>query len=189
MIERWGLRFGSTEKWPRRPWEEMPRPSHIACSNHDAPTISGASRSKVRFAKSGLTAYLGFMPKPFEFCIPTRRQSCRPAKNGCTKSSVTVTGCASSATAIACAWITKSGDDYTKRYPLIVEAARRIRTTQFIVDGEAVVLGVDGRSSFEDLHSGKTNDEVQLYAFDLIEMGGDDLRACASRCARRTSRG
>jgi bifunctional non-homologous end joining protein LigD len=26
------------------------------------------------------------------------------------------------------------------------------------------------------LHSGKYNDEVQLYAFDILAMGGDDLR-------------
>jgi bifunctional non-homologous end joining protein LigD len=39
---------------------------------------------------------------------------------------------------------TRNGYDWTSRYPLIVEAARRIRTSQFVLDGEAVVLGVDG---------------------------------------------
>jgi bifunctional non-homologous end joining protein LigD len=39
---------------------------------------------------------------------------------------------------------TRNGYDWTSRYPLIVEAARRIRTKQFILDGEAVLLGVDG---------------------------------------------
>jgi ATP-dependent DNA ligase len=58
-----------------------------------------------------------------------------------------------------------------------VEAARKMRITQFIEGDEAVVLGVDGRSSFEDLRSGKFDDEVQLYTFDLIAMDGDDPRA------------
>jgi bifunctional non-homologous end joining protein LigD len=39
---------------------------------------------------------------------------------------------------------TRNGYDWTSRYPLIVEAARRIRTKQFVLDGEAGLLGVDG---------------------------------------------
>ena len=50
------------------------------------------------------------------------------------------------------------------------------RAHQFVVDGEAVVLGVDGISDFDALHSGRHNDEVQLYAFDILAMDGDDLR-------------
>jgi bifunctional non-homologous end joining protein LigD len=33
-----------------------------------------------------------------------------------------------------------------------------------------------GYSDFNALHSGKHNDEVQLVAFDLLAMEGDDLR-------------
>jgi ATP-dependent DNA ligase len=44
------------------------------------------------------------------------------------------------------------------------------------LDGEAVVLGVDGISDFNALHFGKHNDEVQLCAFDVLAMDGDDLR-------------
>ena len=36
--------------------------------------------------------------------------------------------------------------------------------------------GVDGRSDFNGLHSRKHNDEVQFYAFDMLALGGDDLR-------------
>jgi bifunctional non-homologous end joining protein LigD len=39
---------------------------------------------------------------------------------------------------------TRNGNDWTSRYPLIVEAALRDRQTSFVVDGEAVLLGVDG---------------------------------------------
>jgi bifunctional non-homologous end joining protein LigD len=72
--------------------------------------------------------------------------------------------------------VSRSGHDFTDRYPWIVEAARKIKRTQFILDGEAVVLGVDGISSFDALHSTRQDDEVQLYAFDLLALDGDDLR-------------
>jgi bifunctional non-homologous end joining protein LigD len=73
--------------------------------------------------------------------------------------------------------ITRGGYNWTKRYPWIVEAALKNRYKQFVIDGEAVILGVDGISDFNALHSGKFNHEVQLYAFDVLAMGGDDLRA------------
>jgi len=50
------------------------------------------------------------------------------------------------------------------------------RIKQFVIDGEAVVLGVDGVSDFNALHSGKHGAEVQLCAFDIMALDGDDLR-------------
>lgn len=35
---------------------------------------------------------------------------------------------------------------YTKRFPWIVEVTRKLRQTRFVIDGEAVLLGVDGVS-------------------------------------------
>ena len=72
--------------------------------------------------------------------------------------------------------ITRDGYVWTKRYPWIVEAALKNRIKQFVIDGEAVVLGVDGISDFNALHSGRHNEEVQLCAFDVLAMGGDDMR-------------
>jgi bifunctional non-homologous end joining protein LigD len=72
--------------------------------------------------------------------------------------------------------ITRGGYDWTKRYSWIVEAALKNRHKQFVLDGEAVILGVDGISDFNALHSGNFNHEVQLYAFDVLAMNGDDLR-------------
>ncbi len=45
-----------------------------------------------------------------------------------------------------------------------------------MIDGEAVLLGVDGISDFNGLHSRRHDDEVQLYAFDILALGGEDLR-------------
>ena len=39
-----------------------------------------------------------------------------------------------------------------------------------------MLLGVDGISDFSGLHSRRHNDEVQLYAFDILALEGDDLR-------------
>ena len=76
--------------------------------------------------------------------------------------------------------ITRNGHNWTERYPWIVEAALKNRIKQFLIDGEAVVLGVDGIADFNALHSRRHDDEVQLYAFDILALDGDDLRGLPS---------
>ena len=73
--------------------------------------------------------------------------------------------------------LTMNGHDWADRYPWIVETALKLRPKQFAIDGEAVVLGAEGMSDFEALHSRKHDGEVQLYAFDLLALEGDELRA------------
>jgi ATP-dependent DNA ligase len=51
--------------------------------------------------------------------------------------------------------MTRGGYNFADRYPWIVEAARKVRQTRFVIDGEAVVLGVDGVADFDALHSRK----------------------------------
>jgi bifunctional non-homologous end joining protein LigD len=51
--------------------------------------------------------------------------------------------------------ITRGGCNWTKRYPWITEAARKVRQKRFVIDGEAVVLGVDSIADFNALHSRK----------------------------------
>jgi bifunctional non-homologous end joining protein LigD len=72
--------------------------------------------------------------------------------------------------------ITRGGHDWTRRFPWIVEAALRNRSPRFVIDGEAVILGVNGISDFNALHAGKQNVEVQLCAFDVLAIDGDDVR-------------
>jgi bifunctional non-homologous end joining protein LigD len=71
---------------------------------------------------------------------------------------------------------TRNGHDWTRRFPWIAAAALKNREQHFVIDGEAVVLGVDGVSDFNALHSRKHDAEVQLYAFDVLALGGEDLR-------------
>ena len=80
--------------------------------------------------------------------------------------------------------LTRNGHNWADRYPWIVESALKNRTGHFVIDGEAVILGVDGRSDFDALHSGRHNEEVQLYAFDMLAGDGDDIRQLPLQCAR-----
>jgi bifunctional non-homologous end joining protein LigD len=48
----------------------------------------------------------------------------------------------------------------------------RLRSHSYIIDGEAVAHDDNGVASF-DLSA---NERIFLYAFDLIELNGDDLR-------------
>jgi bifunctional non-homologous end joining protein LigD len=74
---------------------------------------------------------------------------------------------------------TRRGYDWTDRFPLIVEAACRLRATSFVLDGEGMILRPDGVSDFDALHDRRRDREVQLLAFDLVELDGEDLRADA----------
>jgi bifunctional non-homologous end joining protein LigD len=71
----------------------------------------------------------------------------------------------------------RPGNDLTHRFPLIVEAIASLRLRSCIIDGEAVACGQDGIANFERIRYRRNDDSVFLYAFDLIEFDGEDLRA------------
>src|ERR1700688_2989447 len=77
--------------------------------------------------------------------------------------------------------ITRGGHDWTKRFPWIAEAALRNRRKQFVIDGEAVILGVDGIADFNALHSGRQNAEVQFCAFDVLAVDGGRRALCEQK--------
>ena len=58
--------------------------------------------------------------------------------------------------------------------PIVEALARRSRSC--ILDGEAVACGEDGIALFERIRYQRHDGSVFLYAFDLIELNGDDLR-------------
>ena len=70
----------------------------------------------------------------------------------------------------------RPGNDLTQRFPLIVEALARLRASSCTIDGEAVACGDDGVSSFDRIRYRRHDGSVFLYAFDLIELTGDDRR-------------
>ena len=83
---------------------------------------------------------------------------------------------------------TRGGYDWADRFPAIVEAASRLRTPSFLIDGEVVVCRDDGVSDFDALRSRRHDHEVTQIAFDLIELQGDDLRNQKLIDRKQTSR-
>jgi bifunctional non-homologous end joining protein LigD len=72
---------------------------------------------------------------------------------------------------------TRRGHDWTDRYPAIAAAAAtKLRAKSFTLDGEAVVSGPDGVAVFDALHRRHRAADATLYAFDLLELNGKDLR-------------
>src|SRR5262245_54680056 len=72
--------------------------------------------------------------------------------------------------------LTRRGHDWTNRFPLIAQAAVALKARSFLLDGEAVACDRDGRPSFDRLRYRRGDGTVFLYAFDLLELNGDDLR-------------
>jgi ATP-dependent DNA ligase len=70
----------------------------------------------------------------------------------------------------------RPGNELTHRFPLLVEALARLRARSCIIDGEAVACGEDGIALFERIRYRRHDDSVFMWAFDLIELNGEDLR-------------
>jgi ATP-dependent DNA ligase len=70
----------------------------------------------------------------------------------------------------------RPGNDLTHRFPLIVEALGNLRSRSCIIDGEAVACGDDGIASFDRIRYRRHDADVFMWAFDLIELNGDDVR-------------
>ncbi len=69
-----------------------------------------------------------------------------------------------------------NGNDWAPRSPLIVEAVNRLKVRSCLIDGEAVVCDDNGLAVFERLRRKREGRHVFLYAFDLLEFDGTDLR-------------
>jgi bifunctional non-homologous end joining protein LigD len=74
----------------------------------------------------------------------------------------------------------RPGNDLTDRFHLIVETLKNLRTRSCIIDGEAVACDDNGLAVFDRTRYRRHDGKVFLYAFDLIELGGDDPRRAAS---------
>jgi bifunctional non-homologous end joining protein LigD len=72
--------------------------------------------------------------------------------------------------------LTRNGHDWAPRYPLIVEAVDRLKVRSCLIDGEAVACNENGLAVFERLRLKPSGKHIFLYAFDLLELDGQDLR-------------
>ncbi len=73
---------------------------------------------------------------------------------------------------------TRSGQDWTARFPGIAQAMAKLPARSALLDGEAVALDTRGRSNFQKLQRalGGADTSLALYAFDLLALDGWDLR-------------
>jgi bifunctional non-homologous end joining protein LigD len=73
--------------------------------------------------------------------------------------------------------LTRRGIDWTTRYPAIAAAMAALACRSCLIDGEVVICGEDGMPVFDRLRYGRQpQSEAVLFAFDLLELGGKDLR-------------
>src|SRR5258705_2746193 len=69
--------------------------------------------------------------------------------------------------------LTRHATDWTARFPLVVDAITRLDCQSCVIDGEVVAPDENGMPCFESLRRRKP---AVLYAFDLLELDGADLR-------------
>jgi bifunctional non-homologous end joining protein LigD len=72
--------------------------------------------------------------------------------------------------------ITRRGNDWTTRFPLIVEAVNHLKVRSCVIDGEVVCCNERGLAIFQKLRQRWEEHSAFLYAFDLLELNGADLR-------------
>jgi bifunctional non-homologous end joining protein LigD len=74
----------------------------------------------------------------------------------------------------------RTGHEWGAQLPAIAAALRALPVRSVILDGEGVICGPDGVSDFDRMRavfSRKGSPDVFLYAFDVLELDGRDLRA------------
>jgi bifunctional non-homologous end joining protein LigD len=72
--------------------------------------------------------------------------------------------------------ITRRGNDWTSRFPLVVEAVNHLKVRSVLIDGEVVCCDEHGLARFDVLRRRHNETWAFLYAFDLLELNGTDLR-------------
>jgi bifunctional non-homologous end joining protein LigD len=72
--------------------------------------------------------------------------------------------------------LTRRGYDWTNRFRRIADAVASLRCRSCLIDGEAVTCDEQGTPVFKLLIRNRQYASAQLYAFDLLELDGEDLR-------------
>lgn len=72
--------------------------------------------------------------------------------------------------------ITRHGNDFTARFPLVASAVAALPVRSCLIDGEAIVCDENGLAVFELIRGHGSKTSAVLCAFDLLELDGRDLR-------------
>ena len=86
------------------------------------------------------------------------------------------------------ALLTRKGLDWTHRMTAVAAAVAQLATQSVTLDGEVVVLGADGNSSFADLQASFQNDAkhpLTYFVFDLLHLNGRNTRNLPLRERKR----
>ena len=87
--------------------------------------------------------------------------------------------------------LSRHGLDWTAKFPTIAKAVAALPAQTALIDGELVVEGADGASSFsllqQDLKAGR-HDRMVFYVFDLMHLDGADFTSRTTSRAALSSR-
>jgi bifunctional non-homologous end joining protein LigD len=75
--------------------------------------------------------------------------------------------------------LTRTGLDWTGKYPPIADDAARLAVDSAYLDGELWAVRPDGTASFDDLQAasdGRKRATLAYFAFDLLYLDGEDMR-------------
>jgi bifunctional non-homologous end joining protein LigD len=116
-------------------------------------------------------------PLPFEPCIPTQADRPPPGPGWVHEIKHDGYRLIARRDGAGVRLITRNGHDFSERYPAVADAVGRLRCRSCVIDGEAVILDQEGRAVFDLLqHGPRVKPEAILFAFDLLEFDGQDLK-------------
>jgi bifunctional non-homologous end joining protein LigD len=69
--------------------------------------------------------------------------------------------------------MTRAGNDFASRFPLIVKAVAALPARSWIIDGEAVVCNGSGLAVFDLIRGYGIKETAALCTFDLLELDGE----------------
>ena len=72
--------------------------------------------------------------------------------------------------------LTRRGNDWSERFPRVVEAVNLLKVRSCLIDGEVVRCNDEGVAEFQQLRQTRQHVHALLIAFDLLELNGTDLR-------------
>jgi bifunctional non-homologous end joining protein LigD len=107
---------------------------------------------------------------------PRHHRGARLARTGFTESTITGHRIIVRRGGTTAQLYSRKAYDWTVPLAAIAAAPELIKAKTFTIYGEAVVLGPDGLSRFEEFSRRQAGRTAILYAFDLIEHDDEDLR-------------
>jgi bifunctional non-homologous end joining protein LigD len=74
---------------------------------------------------------------------------------------------------------TRSGKDWSDRFPSVVDAAAALDTDGTLIDGEIVAFDENGKTDFSSLQQGIKSGgrDLSCFCFDLLQLDGEDISA------------